>query len=184
MFCAKPPFQRSFERIVQVATLPRATDSGTFAEQQRAINTLVESSAMQVVGSFDSLVNQCRFYGFFDRWSFAFSFRDDKGERGVPMDIFGISLTLLLGTTAYLGATHFPSTFGAAAPELGNEIQTHLYALERADFDFGDADESGGAIASLGNDLLIATARGRILLTCPNKSVEDLGGRVPMNAST
>ncbi len=47
----------------------------------------------------------------------------------------------------------------------------------------GESDGSGGAAASLGNDLLVVTAKGRIALVHASGDVEYLHGRVPMNLS-
>ncbi len=47
----------------------------------------------------------------------------------------------------------------------------------------GESDGSGGAAASLGNDLLVVTAKGRVALVHASGDVEYLRGRVPMNLS-
>ncbi len=69
------------------------------------------------------------------------------------------------------------------ALESGGEIRTHLYALETEVVRLGESDGSGGAAASLGNDLLVVTAKGRIALVHASGDVKWLRGRVPMNVS-
>ena len=71
----------------------------------------------------------------------------------------------------------------ARALESGGEIRTHLYALETEVVRLGESDGSGGAAASIGNDLLVVTAMGRIALVHASGDVEWLRGRVPMNVS-
>ena len=97
-----------------------------------------------------------------------------------------MALLLALLPLAFLSCA-FADTFSAPetarALEAGPEIQTHLYALERTVVYLGKSDGSGGAIESMGNDLLIATPKGRIALVRPNGDVEYLDGRVPMNVS-
>ena len=65
----------------------------------------------------------------------------------------------------------------------GEEIRTHLYALETEVARLGESDGSGGAAASMGNDLLVVTAKGRIALVHASGDVKWLRGRVPMNVS-
>ena len=66
-----------------------------------------------------------------------------------------------------------------AAPE----IQTHLYALEKTVVYLDKHDGSGGALESMGDDVLVVTPQGRIALIPPNGDVEYLDGQVPMNLS-
>ena len=67
------------------------------------------------------------------------------------------------------------------------ELATHLYALDLNGVYFrswegaGWKDERGGAIAPLGNDLLVATPWGRFALVRPTGEVVPLDGNVPMN---
>ena len=72
---------------------------------------------------------------------------------------------------------------GASAGVGDEEIRTHLYALETEVVGLGESDGFGGAAASLGNDLLVVTAKGRIALVHASGDVEWLRGRVPMNVS-
>ena len=69
-------------------------------------------------------------------------------------------------------------------PDARPEIQTHLYALERTKIDYVDKTErTGGALESMGDDLLVVTSEGRIVLVRQDGEVEHLAGRVPMNVS-
>lgn len=61
------------------------------------------------------------------------------------------------------------------------DLATHLYALEKEVLDIGKFTAKGGAIDGLGDDLLIVTPRGRIMLARPNRDVVSLEGSVPMN---
>ena len=69
------------------------------------------------------------------------------------------------------------------ALESGGEIGTHLYALEAEVVRLGKSDGNGGAAASLGDDLLVVTAKGRLALVHASGDVKYLRGRVPMNVS-
>ena len=62
-------------------------------------------------------------------------------------------------------------------------IQTHLYALEREAVYMQPFAATGGGIASLGDDLLVVTPRGRIALIDASGRIAYLDGRVPMNES-
>ncbi len=72
---------------------------------------------------------------------------------------------------------------GAGVGGRGGEIRTHLYELEKEVVPLGESDGYGGAAASMGNDLLVVTAKGRIALVHASGDVEYLRGRVPMNLS-
>ena len=70
--------------------------------------------------------------------------------------------------------------------EARQEVQTHLYALERefvhSDNPWGEG--GGGAIASLGDDLLLAASpKGRLAVIHPEGDVEHLPARAPMNVA-
>ena len=84
---------------------------------------------------------------------------------------------------AVLGAAGIFSPGTAGALESGQEIQTHLYALETEVVRLGKSDGSGGAAESIGDDLLVVTAKGRFVLVRPDGDVDWLDGRVPMNVS-
>ena len=92
----------------------------------------------------------------------------------VDYDKDGVSYS----ATAVLGVV------GTARPQ---ELATHLYALDMNGAYFrrwdgaGWDDAGGGAIAPLGNDLLVATPWGQLALVRPNREVEYLDGNVPMN---
>ena len=67
-----------------------------------------------------------------------------------------------------------------ATPEEGPALTTHLYALESESVRLESFDGSGGAIESIGEDLLVVTPKGRFALVFPD-TVEYLDGNVPMN---
>ena len=70
--------------------------------------------------------------------------------------------------------------------EARQEVQTLLYALERevVPLDNPWEEGGGGAIASLGDDLLlVATPKGRIAVVHPEGEVDYLQARVPMNVA-
>ena len=66
----------------------------------------------------------------------------------------------------------------------GRELATHLYALDLNGVYFRSWEgESRGAIAPLGNDLLVASPWGMLALVRPNRAVAYLDGNVPMNGA-
>ena len=89
----------------------------------------------------------------------------------------------LLSALVVVGAASIFSSETARALEAGSDIETHLYALEKTLVRLGKSDGSGGAAESIGNDLLVVTAKGRFSLVRPDGDVENLDGRVPMNVS-
>ncbi len=64
-------------------------------------------------------------------------------------------------------------------------LSSHFYVLgvETVEFERFAALNTGGAIESLGDDLLLATPSGRLALITSNGAVEYLDGQVPMNRS-
>ncbi len=68
-----------------------------------------------------------------------------------------------------------------APPEPEPALTTHLYALESESVSLERFDGSGGAIESLGDDLLVVTPKGRFALVARDGTVEYLDGSVPMN---
>ncbi len=60
-------------------------------------------------------------------------------------------------------------------------LTTHLYALESDYVMLEDFDGRGGAIESMGDDLLVVTPKGRFALVFQDGTVEYLDGSVPMN---
>ena len=74
-----------------------------------------------------------------------------------------------------------PTVTPAAAPETESALTTHLYALESESVSLERFDGSGGAIESLGDDLLVVTPKGRFALVLRDGTVEYLAGNVPMN---
>ena len=69
-------------------------------------------------------------------------------------------------------------------PEEGPALTTHLYALESESVRLESFDGIGGAIESMGDDLLVVTPKGRFALVFPDGTVEYLDGNVPMNAAS
>ncbi len=68
-----------------------------------------------------------------------------------------------------------------ALPEVEPALTTHLYALESESVSLESFDGYGGAIESLGDDLLVVTTKGRFALVARDGTVEYLDGSVPMN---
>ncbi len=54
----------------------------------------------------------------------------------------------------------------------GPVLTTHLYALESESVRLESFDGSGGAIESIGEDLLVVTPKGRFALVFPDTSAE------------
>ena len=77
-------------------------------------------------------------------------------------------------------ATPTPTRAPTPEPEAPG-LATHLYALESESIELEGFDGSGGAIESVGDDLLVATPKGRLALVAPDGTVEYLEGNVPMN---
>ena len=68
-----------------------------------------------------------------------------------------------------------------APPEVEPALTTHLYALESESVSLESFDGSGGAMETLGDDLLVVTPKGRFALVARDGTVEYLAGSVPMN---
>ncbi len=71
------------------------------------------------------------------------------------------------------------AVLGVVGP--AKELKTHLYKLQSVWVRLRQDPVRGGAIAPLGNDLLVATPRGKFALVRPNREVVYLEGNVPMN---
>ena len=113
-------------------------------------------------------------------WKY-FMISETQGKRvsvQVDYDKDGVSYS----ATAVLGVV-------GAARTRERELTTHLYALDINGVYFhpwggaGWDDANGGAIALLGNDLLVATPWGKLALVRPNREVAYLEGSVPMNGA-
>ena len=72
----------------------------------------------------------------------------------------------------------------APTPEEGPALSTHLYALESESVRLERFDGRGGAMESMGEDLLVVTPKGRFALVFPDGTAEYLDGNVPMNAAS
>ena len=84
--------------------------------------------------------------------------------------------------TATPTATVIPTATPTVTAAPGDAaILSHLYALEREIIILKRFDGRGGAIESLGHDLLVATPKGRLALVAGNGEVVYLDGQVPMN---
>ena len=68
--------------------------------------------------------------------------------------------------------------------EEGPALTTHLYALESEFVRLERFDGLGGAIASMGDDLLVVAPKGRFALVFPDGTAEYLDGNVPMNTAS
>ena len=68
----------------------------------------------------------------------------------------------------------------AAAPTENGTIETHLYALKVVTAQIPPEKASGGAIAPLRNDLLVATPHGSLFLVGRRGEVVAIDGHVPM----
>ena len=77
----------------------------------------------------------------------------------------------------------YSATAGLGLVEATGVLTTHLYDLQSAWGWLGWRGISGGAIAALGNDLLVATPHGRLALVRPTGEVAHLKGNVPMNVA-
>ena len=70
-------------------------------------------------------------------------------------------------------------------PKEGLALTTHLYALESEPVRLESFPKNnGGAIESMGDDLLVVTPNGRFALVFPDGTAEDLDGNVPMNETS
>ena len=122
--------------------------------------------------------------------------RDDLWEITVaPESREAVTITLPGGRAC--GASGAVCTGGNDPAPLGNSpsatvsyrtasvLQTHLHVLaaETVEFERFAGLNTGGAIESLGDDLLLATPSGRLLSIAADRSVEYLAGQVPMNRS-
>ena len=102
--------------------------------------------------------------------------------RGVVTLALALAVALASGCSATPTATVIPTaTPTVTAPPGEAAILSHLYALEREIILLERFDGSGGAIESLGDELLVVTPKGQIALVTGNGEVMYLDGRVPMN---
>ena len=96
---------------------------------------------------------------------------------------------LLLGVLAAAcadGSTVTPVTptpTTASAPK-GAALTTHLYALESESVRLEKFTRRGGAIESMGDDLLVVMPNGRFALIFQDGTLEYLDGNVPMNETS
>ncbi len=77
-----------------------------------------------------------------------------------------------------------PTPVTTSTPEEGPALTTHLYALESYSVRLEDFDGHGGAIASMGDDLLVVMPKGRFAMVFRDGAVEYLDGNVPMNETS
>ena len=92
--------------------------------------------------------------------------------RHVALALFGVVATVCSEDPAV----------AVSAPEEGPALSTHLYALESESVRLERFDGRGGAMESMGEDLLVVTPKGRFALVFPDGTAEYLDGNVPMNA--
>ena len=69
-------------------------------------------------------------------------------------------------------------------PEQGPALTTHLYALDSEFVRLESFGGSGGAMESMGDDLLVVAPEGKFALVFQDGTVEYLDGNVPMNAAS
>ena len=92
------------------------------------------------------------------------------------------SATAVLGIVAgEASTTHGPQCGSPPAPSRSQPLTTHLYDLQSSWVWLRWDPGRGGAIAPLGNDLLVATPWGRLAVVSPTGEVAYLEGNVPMN---
>ena len=97
-------------------------------------------------------------------------------KRNEVLDMKPIATTTLaLGALIAFG----PSTL-VAETKAASAVNTHLHYLDQKSVSFSWDKAGGGAIEPLGDDLLIVTPWGRIVLARSNGSVASLEGRIPM----
>ena len=98
----------------------------------------------------------------------------------LPRRVLLLSFAVAFGAAPQVASTaQEPPAEEASAPSDGGAtVDTHLYALERR---LAEVGEPGGAIGALGDDLLVATRWGRLLLAAPDGRVTGLEAGVPMN---
>ena len=103
---------------------------------------------------------------------------DKEGVSYSATAVFGIVGTAGAPTTHLYDPQcgHLPSN-----PSSPQTLTTHLYGLQSTWVRLQWDRVRGGAIAPLGNDLLVATPWGRFALVRPNWEVAYLEGNVPMN---
>ena len=90
---------------------------------------------------------------------------------------------ILLGVLAAACSDDPPPAPSAATatPEEAPALTTHLYAFESESVKLESFYGSGGAIESIGEELLVATPKGKLALVFRDRTVEYLDGNVPMN---
>ena len=92
--------------------------------------------------------------------------------RHVALALFGVVATVCSEDPAV----------AVSAPEEGPALSTHLYALQSESVRLESFDGRGGAMESMGEDLLVVTPKGGFALVFPDGTAEYLDGNVPMNA--
>ncbi len=103
-----------------------------------------------------------------------------SGDRQVPVQESSVPVNPPPDENA--GLTAGQQEIDPEAPEADKPaIETLLYALETMKVELEVFAGSGGAVESLGDDLLVATPRGRLVLVQPHGEAVYLDGTVPMN---
>ena len=105
-----------------------------------------------------------------------------SGCSATPVATATATPTVTATSTATPTATAIPTATPTVTAAPGDAvILSHLYALEWEVVILERFDGTGGAIESLGDELLVVTPKGRLALVAGDGEVVYLDGRVPMN---
>ena len=103
--------------------------------------------------------------------------------RPVPVAVVVLVVTFLLLQPEWIHAAVDWVGRAAFTQEVDPLLATHLYEIQSDVVELEAFSNRGGAIEPLGDNLLLATPRGRIALIDKDGKVEYLPLRVPMNES-
>ncbi len=102
-------------------------------------------------------------------------------RRNIALVILGVLASACSDGPTMTATPVTAATPTAAVTLIRPLLTTHLYALDSESVRLEDFDGSGGAIESMGDDLLVVTPKGRFALVFRDGTVEYLDGSVPMN---
>ena len=103
--------------------------------------------------------------------------------RSFPVAVAVLMVTLLLLQSEWIHAAFDWVGRAAITQEVSPILATHLYEIQSDIVELETFPNRGGAIETIGDNLLLATPRGRIALIDKDGKVEYLPLRVPMNES-